>query len=116
VHPGWRALWVVRIRERAKGREEEDRSFGLLTADVAGVQRLYRNAGLDPFEGLDEAKRHELDELVRVRGEIVHTGKAPASFVKADAVGSKQVVEDFAAHADRVVATQVKSMAGESPW
>lgn len=88
VDPGWRSLWVARIRERAKGREDGDRSFGLLTADVAGVRRLYENAGLDPFNGLDKPKRDELDGLVRVRGEIVHTGKAPASFVKADAVGA----------------------------
>jgi hypothetical protein len=116
VHPGWRALWVVRIRERAKGREDEDRSFGLLTADVAGLQKLYRNAGLDPFDGLEKAKLDELDELVKLRGEIVHTGKAPRAFVKADAVGSKQVVEDLAEHADTVVADQVKSMIGTSPW
>jgi hypothetical protein len=117
VHPGWQALWLHRIRERAKGREDDDRNFGLLTADVDRVQRLYTNAGLEPFDGLDSNKRAQLNDLVKLRGDIVHTGKAPEGFYKADAVGSKDVVESLAAHVDGAVRQQARTLAGSVfPW
>jgi hypothetical protein len=117
VHPGWRQLWVDRLTLRAKGDpDRDDGEFGLLTADVRGVQRLAENAGLDLLGGLTKPKRDKLDELVRLRGGIVHTGQAPDDFYKANAVDARALVNDIATQVDAAVRAQVESMVGSPPW
>lgn len=116
VHPGWRELWVERLREEAKGRVDEERSFGLLTADTKGVRRIFGYIGLDPFKGAEDSDTDSLDDLVRLRGEIVHTGQAPKGFLKSDATGSETVVKTVAESIDQSVGKQIQELVGQAPW
>jgi hypothetical protein len=115
VHPGWRDLWIDRIKARAKGREDKDEDFGLLTASATKVRVLFANSGLDPFASVDDALPTRLDDLVRLRGEIVHTGQAPKNFYKADAISAKETVQELSAAADDSVADQVGELTGNRP-
>ncbi|HEY1711520.1 MAG TPA: hypothetical protein VGG07_01385 [Solirubrobacteraceae bacterium] len=81
VHPGWRQLWIDRVIERARGKEGADDSFGLSTANENKVKRLFEHIGVDPFSNVDvevpdgDTPTNKLDDLVRLRGQIAHTGK-----------------------------------------
>jgi hypothetical protein len=116
VHPGWRRLWVERVIVKAKGDPDSEREFGLLTADVKGVQRIAEYAGLDLLGCLPKAKRDALDDLVKLRGGIVHTGQAPDDFYKADALAARALVDEIAMQVDATVRAQVEVMVGEAPW
>lgn len=116
VHPGWRDLWIDRIKTRAKGREDEDEDFGLLTASAAKVKALFANSGLDPFAGVDDDLTAQLDDLVALRGEIVHTGQAPSDFYKANAISAKDTVQQLSVATDASIAEQVDELAGKRPW
>lgn len=116
VHPGWRQLWVARVTERAKGREDRDEDFGLLTANVKKVRGLFAHIGLDPFATTPKDRLDALDDLVSLRGTIVHTGKPPNDFVKANATGSRDLVKELAEEADKEVASQIASLTGSKPW
>lgn len=116
VHPGWRTRWVDQLKLKAKGLEGSDRDYGLLTADTKGVKRIFGYAGLDPFEGFAEDQLDKINDLVKLRGTIVHTGKAPDSFYKADAVASRKLVKEVADEVDRVTREQVRGLVGKFPW
>lgn len=116
VHPGWRQLWVARVHDRAKGREDRNEDFGLLTANVKKVRGLFAHIGLDPFANMAQDRLDALDELVSLRGTIVHTGKSPDDFVKANATGSRDLVKELADGADEEAAAQIKSLTGSNPW
>jgi hypothetical protein len=116
VSPGWRQLWVVRLSERAKGREDREEDFGLLTANVKKVRGLFVHIGLDPFANTAQHHLKALDDLVSLRGAIVHTGKPPDDFVKANATGSRDLVTELAKGADQEVASQIESLSGSKPW
>jgi hypothetical protein len=116
VHPGWRELWVSRVRGRSKGRDDRDEDFGLLTANVKKVRGLFAHMGLDPFADIEADRLVALDDLVSLRGTIVHTGRPPADFVKSDATGSRDLVKDLAEEADKAVASQIESLTKSKPW
>jgi hypothetical protein len=46
------------------------------TANVKNVRSLFERVGLDPFTGVPDADLEKLEQLVKERGEIVHTGRA----------------------------------------
>lgn len=102
VHPGWRALWVDTVTVRAKGSDNQ-RDFGLLTADVRGVRRLFELVGLDPFADTSEDVLEKLDKLVGERGQIVHTGKAPPNFRKRNATAWRTFVLSLVEQVDGTV-------------
>jgi hypothetical protein len=116
VHPGWRQLWVNRITLRAKGDPDSNRDFGLLTADSKNVHRLGVLGGLDLLCELSDGKKVELDDLVRLRGGIVHTGQAPDDFYKQNALDARALVSEIAKEVDTTVRTQVESLVGIPPW
>lgn len=110
VHPGWQDLWVKRVNATAKG---EGENYGLNTAKVKQVSALLKTAGLgDVFKGLRSQiiPRHlngqaqtvaaAIDELVKLRGEIVHSGSVPDSLKKPHAREWRQFVEALATELD----------------
>lgn len=110
VHPGWQALWVNRVKATAKG---EGESYGLNTAKVKQVSSLLKTAGLgDIFKGLPpniipphlagqaQTVASAVDQLVRLRGEIVHSGSVPTSLKKHHAREWRQFVEALATEVD----------------
>lgn len=102
VHPGWQKLWVDRVKITAKGEGEK---YGLNTAKVKQVSALLKTAGIsDVFKGLSASiiPAHlantttvaaAVDELVKLRGEIVHSGSVPTSLKKNDARDWRYFVE-----------------------
>jgi hypothetical protein len=116
VHPGWRELWVRMVRVRAKGDATNDRDFGILTANSKAVSGLFDRVGVDPFVGVTETEQAQLDQLVVDRGHIVHTGKAPENFRKANATGWRSFVEGFATKVDLSIASEATKLAGARPW
>jgi hypothetical protein len=116
VHPGWRALWVEIIRTRAVG-DEDSTEFGLNTANVGQVTRLFDLIGLKAFDSVDPALTERLEQLVRDRGAIVHTGQAPAAgFRKADATGWREYVSQLYEAFDQSLQRQVLALVGSAPW
>lgn len=110
VHPGWQALWVKRVKATAKG---EGESYGLNTAKVKQVSTLLRTAGVgDVFQNLPKSiiPPHlagsastvgaAVDELVKLRGEIVHSGSVPSTLKKHHAREWRQFVEALTTEID----------------
>ena len=95
VHPGWRMLWLDTVTTAAIG---DGNNHGLNTAKSSSVKYLLSLAGIDTI--LDElpdsvsnaipehvkvddvTTLKALDVFVELRGEIVHTGKAPSALRK----------------------------------
>ena len=111
VHPGWRRLWVHKVSVLAKG---EGESYGLNTANAKQVGRLFKAVGVGtvideistvvvPAHMSSKSKTAEaaVDELVRLRGEIVHTGAVPTTLKKHHSREWRQFVEDLVADVDR---------------
>jgi len=116
VHPGWRELWVRMVRARAKGDSEDDGDFGILTANLRNVERLFERVGVRRFEGVPKAEQDKLEQLVAQHGLIVHTGKAPDDFRKKTATDWRAFVESLGQKVDSSIATQAKALIGSSPW
>ena len=57
------------------------------TANEKSVKKLFERIGVQPFAIASEEDLEKLDKLVKERGEIVHTGKAPKDFYKENATG-----------------------------
>lgn len=53
VYPGWRALWLKVVTERAKGGSGAD-DLGMNTANKKNVQSLFERVGVNPFAGATE--------------------------------------------------------------
>ena len=111
VHPGWRALWVKRVTATAKG---EGESYGLNTAKIKQVSILLKTAGVGDVFNIIPAKiipphlsgqaktaASAVDELVKLRGEIVHSGSVPDSLQKHHAREWRQFVEDLVTEVDQ---------------
>lgn len=105
VHPGWRGLWVNRVRVEAKGDESIGR-WGLNTASVRNVSTLFRSIGLDPVPERVSAPMNGnkplptpprmsvrsydntvhvdtvLKALIDLRGEAVHTAQTKDKLLK----------------------------------
>jgi uncharacterized protein (DUF2267 family) len=116
VHPGWRALWVEQVRKRAKGDTRSEHDFGMLTANARNVGGLFERVGVNPLTGVDASAIENLDKLVQERGEIVHTGKAPANFRKKNATDWRAFVEELGTKVDAAIAIDAKQLTGKSPW
>ena len=112
VHPGWRDFWINRVKVTAKGEGEK---YGLNTARVKQVSSLLKMVGVnDAFKSLPASivPPHQIaqvksvgsavDELVKLRSEIVHSGSVPTSLRKNDAREWRQFVQDVSTHLDRV--------------
>ena len=117
VSPGWRKLWVEMVKEKAVGKG--DGHFGLNTAKARQVQSLLAMVGIEnALEKIDKSivpkalssyledddKSEEvvtfLDELVELRGEIVHTGSVPDILRKRHVKGWRIFIEKLAKELD----------------
>lgn len=120
VHPGWQELWIKRVKATAKG---EGESYGLNTAKVKQVSLLLKTAGLgDIFKGLPpniipphlagsvQTVAAAIDELVKLRGEIVHSGSVPASLKKHHAREWRQFVEALTTEVDQACRLQCSAL------
>jgi hypothetical protein len=121
VAPGWRALWLDRVKVLAVGDTEE--KYGMNTARAGQVENLLVQAGVNqPFEGIpitilpdhlsskDRTIVGAIDELVKLRGEIVHTGKVPPSLRKAHVKSWKGFVAGAADNLDEICRRKCKTL------
>ncbi|HWX66038.1 MAG TPA: HEPN domain-containing protein [Rhodanobacter sp.] len=121
ISPGWRKLWSDFVREKAIGGDSE--KFGMNTARAEQVKFLLSLAGAkDPFDGIPDsiapghldAKRQTvtaaLDELVTLRGEIVHTGKVPDTLSKYHVSSWRNYVEQLTEGVDKACRAQCKAL------
>ncbi|ODS54097.1 MAG: hypothetical protein ABS36_11670 [Acidobacteria bacterium SCN 69-37] len=119
VSPGWRALWVTSVREKAIG--DEDEKFGLNTARVGQVKNLLSMAGVaDAFRLVpsdvipehfkDGSFEDAVNELVTLRGEIVHTGKVPDTLRKSHVRAWRKFVESAINAVDESCRAQCKEL------
>jgi hypothetical protein len=115
VYPGWRALWLKVVTERARGGSGAD-DLGMNTANVKNVRSLFERVNLDPFTGVAEGNLEKLEQLVKERGEVVHTGRAPKDFYKENAMGWRAFVDELAAMVDSACAAGAKDLVGKNPW
>jgi len=116
VHPGWRALWLADVERLAKGDSRAEGEFGMNTANEKNVKKLFERIGVQPFAIASEEDLEKLDKLVRERGEIVHTGKAPKDFYKENATGWRAFVDELAVKVDGACAAGARSLVGKNPW
>lgn len=113
VHPGWKALWVEKVKGIAKG---EGETYGLNTAKVKQVTKLLSTAGVTldfsalpkliiPEHRAESAKTvaAAVDALVELRGEIVHSGAVPKSLRKGHAREWRVFVEHLTSEVDGAV-------------
>lgn len=120
VHPGWQALWVSRVKATAKG---EGENYGLNTAKVKQVSGLLKTVGVaDAFKNLPQqiipvhlkgqvtTVAAAVDELVKLRGEIVHSGTVPSSLKKHHAREWRQFVEALATEIDKTCRSDCASL------
>lgn len=111
VHPGWQQLWVNRVKAMAKGEGEK---FGLNTANPKQSAALLRLAGVqDVFGSLPATIIPEhlagsattvadaIVQLVKLRGQIVHSGSVPSTLKKPHARQWRQFVQDLADEVDK---------------
>lgn len=105
VHPGWRGLWVDRIRQMTHG-EGKPGSWGLNTASFQQCEEIFAAIGLKPLpqkikapdfgakgnpwvpykisvnrDGMIDVP-HALQLLISIRGEAVHTAKTTDDLYK----------------------------------
>ena len=120
VHPGWQRLWVQRVKAEAKG---EGDKYGLNTAKAKQVSSLLKTVGVvDVFQSLPTAiipahlqettatVASAVDELVKLRGEIVHSGSVPDSLRKHHAKEWREFVKDLTTEVDTVCRSQCKAL------
>ncbi len=95
VHPGWRQLWVDRVRTLAVG--EDGGGWGINTANSKNTRKLFDRIGINPLPD-DLADR--LDALVALRGEIVHTAKTEKPIYKAEVADWRNLVDELCKQVD----------------
>jgi hypothetical protein len=123
VSPGWRHLWIEKVREKAIGNGAD--KFGLNTAKAGQVQDLLAMAGVKgaleaiPQDRVPQHLKHSVssvtdavNQLVELRGEIVHTGSVPDSLRKAHVREWREFVEKVASDLDAVCRKQCKKLYG----
>lgn len=137
VSPGWRGLWVKRIRALTKGSERAG-SWGLNSASKPNSDRLFRLLGLDPIparipapeptggtttkripdnvaiskDGTVDVK-HVLSELVTIRGEAVHTAATSDPLFKNQVHWWSNFVRALYAETDRHALAQCAELVGD---
>lgn len=120
VHPGWKELWVQRVMAKAKG---EGESYGLNTAKVKQVSTLLKTAGVSEvfrdlphsiipphLSGQATTVAAAVDELVKLRGEIVHSGSVPEALKKHHARERRQFVEALTTEIDKACRLQCEAL------
>ena len=124
VTPGWRKLWSEHVRLKAVGDPgDEANKYGMNTAREGQVTYMLSLAGVDdPFKSFPVAsiptylaagKRNAKDainELVTLRGSIVHTGKVPGDLRKAHVGEWRKFVEDAADAIDKACRAECKKL------
>ena len=121
VSPGWRRLWVQKVKLQAIG--DDGDKYGLNTAKAGQVKSLLEFAGVpDAFAGLDATIIPEhlagtvtepsdaVNRLVELRGEIVHTGTVPDVLRKKHVREWRQFVENITDKLDRNCRKQCKQL------
>lgn len=121
VSPGWRTIWVQKVRQQAIG--DDDENYGLNTAKSGQVRNILELAGVqDAFEGLPPAIVPEhlagqvaeptdaINRLVELRGEIVHTGTVPDELRKKHVRAWRQFIEDISGAMDNTCRQQCKKL------
>jgi hypothetical protein len=121
VAPGWRQLWVKKVEAKAVGDDEE--KFGLNTAKAGQVQDLLELAGVEgalaniSAGGVPEHLRESVssvadavNQLVALRGQIVHTGSVPGSLRKGHVREWRDFVENLASALDSVCRKRCKEL------
>ena len=128
VSPGWRKLWVEMVKEKAFGKG--DGHFGLNTAKARQVQSLLAMVGIE--NALEEISKSIvpkdlrsyledkngnskevvtfLDELVELRGKIVHTGSVPDILRKRHVRGWRIFIKRLAKELDDRCVKQRETM------
>lgn len=120
VHPGWKQLWVNAVKTRAVG---DDEKFGMNTARSGQVKALLALAGAnDVFAGAAAAlvavpahlgaitAEEAVNKLVDLHGEIVHTGKVPATMFKQHAHDWNAFVKAICTHVDDKARDQCRAL------
>lgn len=110
VHPGWRELWVQRVRILTTG--DAGGGFGLNTASFKNSRSVFAKLGIDPMPKADEAK---LGELVKLRGEIVHTAGTTTKVLKNEVGGWRDFVRHLYESVDTAARTQCKNWVDSHP-
>lgn len=130
VHPGWRGLWVRRVVEMTKGGEGGQGGWGLNSATYENTQRVFAVAGLTDalprrLEVKSTAKaptnvqvgdngdvdvRNALKQLIDVRGEAVHTARAPEHLRKGHVTWWLKFVNSLYEETDRRARRAVTEM------
>jgi hypothetical protein len=108
VYPGWRQLWVERVRKSAVG--EEGGGWGVNTANARNTKRLFRRVGINP---LPEDKADDLDALVELRGEITHTAKTKQPVYKAEVAQWQGLVANLCEETDVAARQQCQNWLAE---
>lgn len=124
VTPGWRKLWSEHVRLKALGDEtDEANKHGMNTAREGQVSYMLSLACVaDPFKGFPVASippylaapkknaKDAVNELVTLRGSIVHTGKVPETLRKGHVRAWRKFVEDAAAAIDQACRAECKAL------
>ncbi len=90
VHPGWTDLWVRRVTGHARG--NEGGGWGLNTANYANSRALFADVGINP---IPKDAKDELQNLIELRGEIVHTASTSTKVLKKEVGKWKVFVHDL---------------------
>ncbi|MCZ7527068.1 MAG: hypothetical protein M5U14_12210 [Acidimicrobiia bacterium] len=104
VHPGWRQLWVKRVTALAKG--GDGGNWGLNTANARNTRKLFAAVGIDPLPA-EHAER--LDQLVALRGEIVHTATTTSGIYKREVGDWQEFVRELYESVDAKARQQCKN-------
>lgn len=115
IHPGWRELWKSRVRVLAKG-NDSGTAFGLNTAGVKQIERLFESTGVHPLRTATDADRKALGQLVQARGEVVHSASTPERFNKQSAKNYRDLVERLAQETDASLNNQARTLVGNTAW
>lgn len=124
VTPGWRKIWSEHVKLKALGDEaDENNKYGMNTAREGQVAYMLSLAGVeDPFKGFPVASipayltptkrtvKDAINELVVLRGSIVHTGKVPSNLRKGHVRDWRKFVEDAAHAIDEACRAECKAL------
>lgn len=121
VSPGWRELWIQKVKRQAVGGEGV--GYGLNTAKAGQVEKLLQWAGVK--DGLDtvadgvvpahiaedvKSASDALDRFVELRGEIVHSGAVPDDLRKRHVREWRKFVEDLVDAVDKECRKQRRAL------
>lgn len=126
VSPGWRALWAEFVKTKAIGDDSDPANkHGMNTLrepqvkyllSLVGVERPFASFPAASFPPYLTAKNPKLNvgdalnELVTLRGAIVHTGKVPTTLRKGHVRAWRKFVEDAARIVDHACRSECKAL------